>query len=146
MGLFDRSAAESFNGTQAVIIDCKDKHFDHELMFAPEVAAGNSGAGLSYKKGPILQAMERGQPVVLRNLDLAKAGTANTLHSLLQLGTGEVSQADFFSPTGEKFSYDRSNVGKFEVGATVTNADKLPPSSRYRLERHMSLEPSAPKA
>lgn len=137
MGISDRNAKDSFNGAQAVVIDCKGKHFD-QLVFTPK-----GGPGLAYKKGPILAALEKGLPVVLKNLDLARSGTTDTLRPLLQFATGEMDALEIYSPAGDKASYNRQQAKGFDLGATVTRLSALPFSVVTRLDKHLSVE--APK-
>jgi hypothetical protein len=142
MGRFDRTPAELFNGTQPIIIDCKDKDFE-QLIFAPVTAEAQSGPypeAALYKKGPILEAIEKRQPVVLKNLDLAKAGTTQTLPLLLQLATGELQHVEIVSPAGDMVSYDRNDLNGFDLGATVTDLNGISMSVQFRLEQHLGVE------
>ncbi len=142
MGRFERSASELFGGTQPVFIDCKDQDFE-QLIFMP-VATETQGPYPSpaamYKKGPILEAIEKRQPIVLKNLDLAKPGTTDTLPLLLQLATGELQHVEIVSPAGDMVSYDRRDLSGFDLGATVTDLNGIPMSVQFRLEQHLCIE------
>jgi hypothetical protein len=95
---------------------------------------------MSYKKGPLLEALERGQPVVLRHLDKAD-GPSSMLPTIAMFAAGDFDRVDIYDPLGEKLSFDKKNVGGFTLSATATDADTLAPSLRARLGGRLMYEP-----
>jgi hypothetical protein len=117
----------------AVVIDCKDKTISSLI--------------LDTEKGPLLQALEKGQNVMLRNLDKAVgidgAGYA-TLSILLQFSIGELERATICDQQGSPLELNRKGFGRI-VGATVTPPANLPYSLLSRLKT-ISLEKGAAPA
>ena len=138
----DASSKDSFNSARSKVceIDCTGKNI-RELVFMPQIQeAGQGGFGLAYIKGPLLDAVEKGQRVILKNIDKAKPGTEDILHGFVSLSTGELSSVKVYSPIGEVVTLEADKVKGFQLEATATNVDNIMVSLQARFGRHLKRE------
>lgn len=92
----------------AVRIDC-DGMNGRELLFATETHADGVKEGF----GPLLKAMEAGQPVILENASKIKAGTSDMLQFVFMFLSGETKDLHLRNPlgNGEDFKMSQGDLG-----------------------------------
>jgi hypothetical protein len=122
-----KAAFEGSSGKPATVIDCSGQVID-KLIFA--------GA----EKGPLLDALEKGEDIVLKNLDRAQGLKSALLFQIIQLLIGKVDNITLKGPQNS-VSLSKASVGR--VMTTLSHNSEPPISLGARFTGRTAASPAS---